>query len=211
MKNTLILTLVLFAAVVGASVYYFSDLEREKSGAAKALSFLSKDTFLIAGFQNDATTDNIFRDFEIFEAILGKKHATGFQWFKDKFLRHPRIRPHVDGAEMYLSIHPVGERPELLLSIPTSGKSRPDKPEKLFRELADGFTVTSKDTPNGTVFHFGEDSTETHFHVVLHRDVFFVSPSEALLAKVLDEKTATIDAAEIEHFAENRSRNSPIT
>jgi len=211
MRNTIIVTIVLFAAVVGASVYYFADLDREKVGTAGVLSFLPKDTFLIAGFRNDAATDNTFRDFDIFKAILGREHAESFQRFKGKFLRHPRIQTYVDGVEIYLSIHPVGERSEPLLSIPTAGKIRQEKPEKLFRQLAEGFTVTSKDTLNVPIFRFGEDSTGTHFHVALYRDVFFVSPSEALLAKVVDEKTTRIDAAQIEHFAEHRSRNSPLS
>jgi len=211
MRNTVIVTLIVFVAVVGASVYYFADLDREKTGTAGALAFLPKETFLITAFHNDATTDNIFRDFDIFEALLGKKQTAHFQQFKHRFLRHPHIRPYVDGVEMYLSLHPIGGNTEILLSIPTAGKIRQENPEKLFRGLAEGFTISSRDTPNGTIFRFGEDSTGTDFHAVLYRDVLFASLSEALLAKIVDEKTAKIDGVQIEHFAEHRSRNSPLS
>src|SRR5690606_40933778 len=73
MRNTIIITILLFVAVIGASIYYFSDLNKEKTEPVKPLTFLPKETFLITAFRNDATTDNIFKDFEIFEAIMGKE------------------------------------------------------------------------------------------------------------------------------------------
>src|SRR5690606_25144468 len=97
MRNTIIITILLFVAIIGASLYYFADLEGEKKETLRPLTFLPKETFLVVTFQNDATTDNIFKDFEIFEAMVGRQEFEQWETLKSKLLRHSTIQPYVNG------------------------------------------------------------------------------------------------------------------
>jgi len=211
MRNTIIITILLFIAVIGASVYYFTDLNQEKTETVKPLTFLPKETFLITAFHNDVTTDNIFKDFEIFEAILGKRQMIQLQRFKSKILRHSTIQPFVAGVEMYISFHPTSEGQGLLFTIPTVEKIKMDNLDELVHGLDKAFNITTKDTLNHRIFSFDEGIQDSTLHITLHQDVFFASYSTELLAKIIDEKTRRIESEHIKYFAENNSRNSPLS
>lgn len=77
---------------------------------------------MITAFQNDPTTDNIFKDFEIFEAILGKQETKQLQLLKSKLLRSTALQPYVEATEIYVSFHPEKDKISTLITIPTVDK-----------------------------------------------------------------------------------------
>src|SRR5690606_28802616 len=206
-----IITILLFVAVIGASIYYFSDLNKEKTEPVKPLTFLPKETFLITAFRNDATTDNIFKDFEIFEAIMGKEQFEQMQSFKNKLLRHSAIQPHVAEAEMYVSFHPEDGKQQALFTIPTVQRIKKEQLQSLLESLDKSFPVTLQDTLQQQIFRFDYGSKDSSLYVAYHRDIFFAAYSKNLLLKTIDDKAPKIDKKSIQYFAENNSRNSPLS
>jgi hypothetical protein len=73
MRNTIFLTAFLFIAVIAATIYYFKNLDNEHGQSARPLRFLPQNTLLIAAIGNEEKDTAVFKDFEIFDAFLGKE------------------------------------------------------------------------------------------------------------------------------------------
>ncbi len=211
MRNTIILTILLFIAVIGASIYYFTGLNGEKKETLRPLTFLPEDTFLISTFHNDATTDNIFNDFEIFEALIGKSEMKQWQILKSKLLRNTVLQPYVEGIDIYISLHPEKEHISTLFTIPTHEKMDPEHLAAIMQEANQHFNVTQKDTLGTRIFHLANSRKDSVVHIAYHKEVLFASYSDSLLYKVMDNKAPKLAAAQIDYFVDNNSRNSPLS
>src|SRR5690606_24682018 len=99
MRNTIIFTVILFIAVILASIFYFGDLNKEKQELVRPISFLPEDTYLITSFINDETTENIFKDYEIFTAVLGENEQSNLSKLQQKILRNKILSPYLNGSE----------------------------------------------------------------------------------------------------------------
>ncbi|PRD54518.1 hypothetical protein [Sphingobacterium gobiense] len=211
MRNTIIITILLFVAIIGASLYYFADLEGEKKETLRPLTFLPKETFLVTTFKNDATTDNIFKDFEIFEAIAGRQEFEQWQTLKAKLLRHSMIQPYVNEADLYVSFHPEKETIATLFTIPTSTSMDRETISSFLKEVTSTYTVRQKDTLESRIYSLDRGGKDSVFHIVYHENIFFASFSDSLLYKVMDKHAPKLEKDEIDFFVENNSRNSPLS
>ncbi len=211
MRNTIIITILLFVAIVGASLYYFANLEGEKKETLRPLTFLPKATFLVATFQNDATTDNIFKDFEIFEAMVGRQEFEQWQTLKTKLLRHSTIQPYVNGVDQYVSFHPEKEAIATLFTIPTSMRIDAEEIGSFLEKATSTYTVTQKDTLENRIYSLDKGVKDSIFHIVYYEDIFFASFSQSLLYQVMDKRVPKLGKDEIDYFIDNNSRNSPLS
>ncbi len=57
MRNTIIITSVLFIAVVVASIFYFADLKQGDQSKRKAFARIPEDAVFVVCFQNDDVVD----------------------------------------------------------------------------------------------------------------------------------------------------------
>ncbi len=211
MRNTIILSILLFVAVIGASIYYFADLNGNDKEGLRPLTYLPKETYLVSTFHNDATTDNIFKDFELFEALLGKQEIKQWQFWKSKLLRNAALQPYVNDTDLYLSFHPEGEKIVSLFSIPTSEPIEIESLATVMTDVAKEFKITHQDTLGARIFHLDSGKKDSIFHIAYHKQIFFASYSDSLINRVLDNNQPKLDKHAIDYFAENNSRNSPLS
>src|SRR5690606_28299547 len=106
--------------------------------------FLPKETFLVTTFQNNATTDNIFKDFEIFRAMVGRQEFEQWQTLKAKLLRHSALQPYVNDVDIYVSFHPEKETMTSLFTIPTSTPVDRATISAFLEKAAPAYTLTQK-------------------------------------------------------------------
>src|SRR5690606_11288261 len=211
MRNTIITTILLFIAVIGASIYYFANLDGDKKKTLRPMTFFPKETFLIATLNNDATSDNIFKDFEIFDALVGSEAIQRWTSLKAKILRNACLQPCVDGGEMYISGHPEKEQSTPLVTIPPlTPVEKADLPA-IVDELRKAYQVTQKDTLGSWFFSFSGEEAADVFHVLYHEGIFFASYSAPLLHQILDDNAAKLEKAHIDYFIDNNKRNSPMS
>lgn len=211
MRNTIIATIFLFIAVIGASLYYFTNLNEKKTETLRPLTFLPEETFFIATFQNDITTDNVFKDFDIFGALVGHKELEQWQKIKKVFLRHSTLEPYVNGVNQYISFHPESGSITPLFVVPVVSSLPSGVIRSFFAETAEGFSMTQKDTLENTIYSLDPGVKDSTVHILYYQDVFFTSFSDSLLYKVLDERVPKLDEKEINYFVDNNSRNSPFS
>ena len=200
MRNTIIVTIILFVAIIGASVYYFTNLDGAKKETFRPLSFLPKETYAIVTFQNDETTDHIFQDFEIFEAMVGRQTYASWKDLQSNLLRKPDLQPYVKGVNQYISFHPDGENIATLFTIPTREPIAPENLRSFLEKAGVGYTVTAKDTLGSQIYQLDKGVKDSVFHIVYKKDIFFASYNDNLLYKILDEKQPKLTQQETDYF-----------
>ncbi|MVZ64076.1 PQQ-like beta-propeller repeat protein [Sphingobacterium humi] len=211
MRNTIIVSILLFIAVVLASVFYFGDLNKEEKKSVKPINYLPSDSFLIASFVNDATTDNIFKDFEIFEAMWGHDFQRQLSQLKQQLLRQKELSQYLADQEMFVSFHPEKDKVSSLFSIPSNEKIAPEILQQLLPKLSADFQFQQKDTLGIKLYGFTPPKSDSTFFVSYIDDMFFASYSKDLLCKVADKKTPKFDDKQLEFFHKNHNRNAPFT
>lgn len=211
MRNTIIITILLFAAVIGASIYYFSNLDSEKDGQIKPLTYLPQETFLITRIHNSAATDNIFKDYDIFEALIGRKEKQQWQNIKDSLLRNSAIQHYIGDGDIYISFHPTKDSIKTVFTIPTLEKINTSQASSIIKSLGQQYQVTESDTLGHTVYTFQHTDGSPSLHAVYHKSSFFASHTKALVLHVIDDTKAKIAKQHIDYFAQQNNRNSPLS
>src|SRR5690606_579779 len=210
MRNTIIITILLFVAVIGASLYYFANLSGEKKETLRPLTFLPKETLLVTTVQNNETTDNIFKDFEIFGALVGKQELEQWQHLKTKLLRHTAIQPYVNDVDLYVSFHPEIDALSSLFTVPTSSSIDPSTLRDLFRQFSATIELPHKHTLGSLISSLYGGSNDSIVHIIYHEYIFIAFFSKHILYQNIDKRVPKLANQEIGYFIDNNSRNSPL-
>ncbi len=211
MRNTILFSALLFVAVIVASVFYFRSLDREHNQAAKPLKHLPEDTFLIVSLHNNEITDNIFKDFDVFEALLGKRQVELLTQFKNQILRHEEIGSFVQDADVYISFHPAQKGTEMLLTIPTTTAVPEQQLPNLFHKMDARYKISETDTLGHRMYMLEYGSNDSVLHVLYHQNIFFASSSKSLLSRIVDKGIRHLPDEQIDFFLKNSSRNTPLS
>lgn len=212
MRNTIIVTAILFIAVVGASIYYFSDLNKDHQEAVKPLKYLPENTLLILSIRNDEITDNIFKDFEVFDAILGFSETEKLREFKKKLLRNDALKTYVLDADIYISFHPDDKKSlATLFTIPTTGKIATDDLPAIIQQMGKDYEVNVQDTLNQQIFSFNSGNIDSILYVTYYESILFASYAKPLLATIMSKETKHLSDVQIDYFIKNNSRNTPLS
>lgn len=211
MRNTIILSVVLFVAVVAASLYYFRNLDGEHNRAAKPLRYLPDNTLLIAAIGNNEVSDNIFKDFEVFEALLGHQEFEVMSQFKTKLLRNEVLKKYVDDSEIYISFHPQNKQVETILTIPTSTAITAAEFPAILHEVGKYYKVSSTDTLDHKIYQLQYGSKDSSLYSIYYNNVFFASKSMHLLTRILDKHSKHLPEDQIDFFLKGDSRNTALS
>ncbi len=211
MKGTIIVSVVLFIAVVAASIFYFTGLGSAQKDMTKPLTFLPEETLLIAAFKNEETTDNIFKDYEVFDALLGFEQKDNMDDLKQQLMRSPALTSHLSGTDVYVSFHPVDKSIEMLFTIPTVEPLKNNAVNNTLAQLSDEYQFTTLDTLGQHIYALRADSSDITWYAAYHADIFFVSPALPILEKVLDKRHPKLSRQQINFFLEHTNRNVPLS
>jgi len=211
MRNTIIFSAVLFVAVIVASVFYFRNLDKEQNHAARPLRHLPGNTMLIVSLRNNEVSDNIFKDFDVFEALLGREEVNLLAQFKNQILRHEEIGAFVQDAEIYISFHPAQKGTDMLLTIPTTTMIPENQLPNLLHKMDTRYKVSETDTLGHRIYALAYGSKDSVLHILYHQNIFFASHSIPLLSRIVDKVTRHLPDEQIDFFLKNSSRNTPLS
>ena len=213
MRNTIIFSIVLLFAVLIAGVYYFSNLDAEEKLTNKPLTHIPSDAFLISTFINEETTDRIFKDYEIFEALLGREQIAFLGDIKNQILRNGQWAPYFQESELFLSLHPDSASENMSMLITASSKSSIAKVKwnELLKFPNTAYNIGSIDTLGQNFITISDSSSRNTLLAAYQGDVLFASPSVELLAKALQENQQKLSKEQIEFYSQHDNRNSPLS
>lgn len=222
MRNTIIVAVLLFIAVVVASVFYFGNLGQDSQQSVGPVRHLPADTYFVTSFANDDATDNIFKDFQIFEAIIGKGSMAQWTRLKRDLLRNPKIAPLMDGADIFLSFHPLDDNIAPVFSISTTEEIDQRTLDQTLLTISERYTVTTLDTadirlyelrqspsPADTTASSDDSDKQDHIFYITYIDgSFFASYHPATLLQIGNAQVDKFSPEQIEYLKQHRNRNS---
>jgi hypothetical protein len=211
MRNTIIVTVLLFIGVIAASIYYFRDINKEQHNSLKPLKYLPENTFLIASIKNDEITDNIFKDFDLFGALLGEKEIQLIKNYKNQILRHEILYDFIENQDVFISFHPDLDLVNLLFTIPTTTTIEESDLTTLMRTFSQSFKLSTTDTLGQKITAFSYGNPDTTLYTTYYQQVIFASYSKKTLISVLDKSKPKLSEHQIDYFITNSSRNTPLS
>ncbi len=211
MRNTIILTAILFIAVIVASIFYFRDVNKEHTESVLPLKHLPDNTLLIASIKNDEITDKIFSEFEVFDAMLGFKNIQKIKAFKYDILRNEHLHSVLGNAELFISFHPDKDSVHTLFTIAAQEELVESNIATLIDNLSANYKIQSSDTLDHKIYSIQPDSSDLTLYATYYKEVFFASYAKSLIISVLDKKTKHLSESQIDYFIKNNSRNTPLS
>ncbi|WP_257669275.1 PQQ-like beta-propeller repeat protein [Parapedobacter tibetensis] len=211
MRNTIIVTSVLFIAVIVASVLYFADLKQGDQSKRKLFTHVPEDAVFLVSFQNDEVLDDIFSGFDIFKAMLGDAHFQQLTDIREQVLRHELISAYTHGEEIALSFHPSKAQIDYLMALPAN-KSLTI--QTLFNEVETidaGFNPEWMDSLQQQLFRMHLPDGKQSLYVAEHQGVLFASFSADLINRATDDTSPKLPDAAITYFRQGNNGNSPLT
>ncbi|WP_134090981.1 hypothetical protein [Olivibacter sp. XZL3] len=207
MRKLIIITSILFVAVVAAAVLYFTSLQNNSRTQSNSLTYIPSDAAFLISFQNDKSFYDIFSDFKPFEAILGKEIQHELAYLQKQFLKSPSFAEFTDKQTLYFSFHPEKDQVSWLLTIPFNTKLKAeDAAAMLQKNLEDAGTI-AKDSTFPGLYHVKINDLNKPFHIAFKSNVAFFSFQADLIQKAIDDKTAHLSTHFLQELAKNRHKN----
>lgn len=211
MRNTIILTATLFFAVIAASIYYFKNLDGDHNQSAKPLRYLPENTLFVAAIANEKGTDNVFKDFEIFDAIVGFDNIKLWADFKSKILNNEKVHAFTKGADVYISFHPEDKQIVPLFTVPTTTAITETALPSILNEISGDYKVTTIDSLGQKIYAIRYGQKDSVLHALYYHDILFASPSISLLGKISAKHSKHLSEEQIDFFLKNNPRKTPLS
>lgn len=211
MRNTIILTGILFVGVVLASVYYFAGLDRDEQAKSKLYEQLPDDAVWIAAFQDNELIDKVFDGFPIFKSILGDEAIRQLDRIRHDLLATGTVAPASAEPDILLSVHPVGQ--DSLGYLLSMQLSRGTHTENLFKAIHSGpadYQVAWADTAGHRYFALSVAGFSRPLFVTVADGITMASPSLALIERIASQAYTRLPARPIDYFVENSTENSLV-
>ena len=210
MRNTIILTFVLLLAVVAMAVKYFSEISGSQNNLDKVLRHIPQDAALILNFNNDASFYEIFSDYELFDAIIGKTRAEEIEQLQEYLLKEPQLADATQEKKIFVSFHPAkNDSVDFLYSINLNEDLKTSNIEELLSEVS-GLSV--KKAERSGIYHLSLPGLKKTFFLFIENGAATGSFSRELLETSIAENTPKLDDNFINEIKSQSSQNlnSPV-
>jgi hypothetical protein len=213
MRKIIILTSFLLISIILIAVLYFSNLAPGSRNNEKILAYIPRETALIFQFKNDKSFYEIFKDYQLFNTVLGKQRVTEIAELQSLLFKQPQLAEATDDQTVFLSVYPnKADSLDLLWVIASNGKLPADQIDQ-FARLSSGDFKTEKILVSGQdVLGITIKSLNKTFYLFLNKTFLAGSFSKSVIEKFLDKKTLKIKKEfidEINTFG-HKNDNSPF-
>lgn len=106
MKTIIGITSALFIAVLSVAYLYFSNLNVKNRSNNQILSEIPSDASVIFQHQNDQSLYDIFKDYTIFDTIVGPQKKEDIHWLTNYLMSNVNLKTVMSGQKVFLSFHP---------------------------------------------------------------------------------------------------------
>ena len=106
MRRPIILSAVLFVAIVCLAVLYFRNLSTPGSRTAAVLNSIPNNAALIFEFKNEDSFYEIYNGNKLFASVLGETPLTDLKLLRSEAKFYQLLGPLFGGEDVFLSFHP---------------------------------------------------------------------------------------------------------
>jgi len=208
MRNIIIICTILIAAIITLAGKYFSDLSGKDNNTTKVLSYIPGDAALILNFKNDESFYEIFKEYKLFDAIIGEKRAAEINQLKELLLKQGSLSQIAADKNIFLSFHPNADSVEFLYSINLDKKYSTED----LKEAISTMPQLAVKTIEKDLFELKSGALNRPFYLYLEQGVAVASFSSALIKTSIDPKKTHLSNSFINEInkTSNKNLNSPV-
>lgn len=209
MRNTIILTGILFVGVILASIYYFARLDREEYAKSKLYAQVPDDAAWLVAFQDNELLDQVLDGYPIFRALLGDESVRQLQHLRHDLLTTGSLAVQSADRDVLLSIHPVtADTLGYLLTLYLGGNMQTQRLYEAISDRPPDYAVAWADSASAQYFALSIAGYATPLFVTASDGIAMASPSQTLITRIASQSYVSLPAEPIDHFVENSEQNS---
>ncbi|QNL50358.1 hypothetical protein H8S90_01650 [Olivibacter sp. SDN3] len=208
MRKIIILTSILFVAVIAAAVLYFKSLHDNSRSQNRTIMHIPADAAFLVSFQNDQSFYNIFDDFEIFEAVIGKEAQHELTFLHKQVLKPSDLAQLIAKQTLYFSFHPTKERIGYLITIPFRVKVNEEEAYAKLNTAIRNIGQAKPDSIAENLYQVTLDELKRPFFIAFRSGTALLSFDKNLIEKALDDKEPHLSSNFIQELNENSHKNN---
>lgn len=208
MKKIIIITVLLLITTIALAALYFSNLFSDDRNSNKVLSYIPHDSALVLQFTNDNSFYEIFKDYTLFNSIIGKTRKSELHILKSSLLENPRISQLTDQQKIFLSFHQEKDSTEFLwLSMLSDKVDLAD----LQKGSSNKFKITTDSSLSNGNNHFMQvmiAGLPKPFYMFIDGSVVIGSFSKPLLQRSINKQEPKISETFIKEISDIDIKNT---
>ncbi len=188
MKRLIIITVILIAATAVVTVAYFKHLSPPGKRATQVINTIPESAALIFEFNNDSSFYDIYKNSDLFSAIVGQPAIKQFNALRHVLLNSPDLHGIFADQDIFISVHPqLNDSVGYLFTATEGMRINPETFTNAAKLKGTTFTPVNFGKSRGYQIH--SDSLEADFYLAERAgQVITGSFSKTLLQESLDYK-----------------------
>jgi hypothetical protein len=166
MKRHIILSVILFIAIVFLAVLYFRNLNTPGSRTTSVLQSIPNNAALIFGFNNEDSFYEIYNGNKLFTAVVGKEQLSDLDTLRKQLLANNMLKPFFDGQNVFMSFHTGKDNTiKLLLTTSVDKKFDPATLDKITQQQKSGLKISAVNYGGNKGYDVYSDVLKKHFYL----------------------------------------------
>nr|WP_294794157.1 hypothetical protein [uncultured Mucilaginibacter sp.] len=175
MKRHIILSVILFIAIVFLAVLYFRNLSTPGSRTAAVLQSIPNNAALVFEFNNEDSFYEIFNDNKLFTAVIGKEQLGDLDTLRKQLLPNNLLGQFFNGQDVFISFHPQKDSGiGMLLTTAADKKFDPEAFDKITQQPHDKLTIS--------VVNYGANKGYDVYSEILKKHFYMISKEKGIYA-----------------------------
>ena len=193
MKTIIGITSALFIAVLSVAYLYFSNLNVKNRSNNQILSEIPSDASVIFQHQNDQSLYDIFKDYTIFDTIVGPQKKEDIHWITNYLMSTVTLKTVMSGQKVFLSFHPSKtDSVDFLWSMQLKEKLNEEDIRKISVSDPSNQILTFQETEQD-IFLIKNKTRNRPFYFAIVKGIVRGSFNKDLLFRSLDKNSEKID------------------
>ena len=121
MKKQVIITIILLVATAWITVVYFKNLNPPGSHTSQVMATIPDNAAIIFEYNNEQSFYDIFSGNSLLTCVIGTEKLADIDTLRALLLKNPLLTKYFEGQNLFISLHPVKNDVDLLLTM-SAGK-----------------------------------------------------------------------------------------
>ncbi|MBC7653112.1 MAG: hypothetical protein H7098_01410 [Oligoflexus sp.] len=184
MKKIIVIISILFLGIIGVTWLYFNNLSSSEFSNDKIFSLVPNDAAIVFEYKNETTFYDIFKDFNLFNDILGKEIVSHLGAVKQIFVGNQKLMPAFAGSDVYFALNQTEKNNAHLLLLANLAKNI-DAETDVINILKDKYKVYVSNYRDEKIYKIAF-SNQSKFRFFVHKSIFVGSFDSLLLNKSIN-------------------------
>lgn len=207
MRNTIILTVLLFIVAIGVAVFYFNNLNPQHKQQAENLTHIPDDAAFLISFSNDSAFYETFQRNPGFEKLLGKSFIRGLYTWYHRYLGSGELSRLTASQTFYMSFHPETKNLSVLINLPLNERMQEAQLMAFLEGAADTVVIETRQVNDLTYWELTAPDMVNQVFLHLQPRNLIISFSEKLLQHALDPQTHMLSDDIVKRINENQGNS----